>query len=69
LTTSGISIPSIEYRVGTMSTACTYCRRTRAEVIRAGHETIIGSAVPPSKFEYRFHSLNGVLKAHAHPVG
>ena len=34
-----------------------------------GHETIIGSAVPPSKFEYRFHSLNGVLNAHAQPVG
>ena len=27
------------------------------------------SAVPPSQFEYRFHSLNGVLNAHAQPVG
>ena len=62
-------MPSSEYRVGTMSTACTYWRRTPAEVIRAGQDTIIGSAVPPSQFEYRFHSLNGVLNAHAHPVG
>ena len=30
---------------------------------------IIGSAVPPSQLEYRFHSLNGVLNAHAQPVG
>ena len=55
--------------VGTMSTACTYWRRRPAEVIRAGQETIIGSAVPPSQLEYRFHSLNGVLNAHAQPVG
>jgi hypothetical protein len=38
-------------------------------VIRLGHETINGSAVPPSQFEYRFQSLKGVLNAHAQPVG
>lgn len=52
-----------------MSMACTYWRRRPVEVICFGQETIIGSAVPPSKFEYRFYSLNGVLNAHAHPVG
>ena len=52
-----------------MSTACVYCRRTPVPAIPFGHETIIGSAVPPSQFEYRFQSLNGVLKAQAQPVG
>ena len=62
-------MPSTEYRVGTMSIACTYWRRRPLPVIRAGQETISGSAVPPSQFEYRFHSLNGVLNAHAQSVG
>jgi hypothetical protein len=52
-----------------MSLACTYCLRRPDAVTLADQETIIGSAVPPSQFEYRFHSLNGVLKAHAQPVG
>ena len=52
-----------------MSTACVYWRRMPASPIRAGQETISGSAVPPSQFEYRFQSLNGVLNAHAQPVG
>ncbi|MFA7768247.1 hypothetical protein ACGFNX_30335 [Streptomyces sp. NPDC048723] len=34
----------------------------------AGQETMHGSQVPPLK-EYRFHILNGVLKASAQPLG
>ena len=53
-----------------MSTACVYCRRNvPTSLIFAGQDTISGSAVPPSKFAYRFHILNGVLNAQAHPVG
>ena len=46
-----------------------YCSRiSPRDFIPAGHETMQGSAVPPLN-SYRFHILNGVLKAIAHPVG
>ena len=37
-------------------------------VVPAGQETMHGSAVPPLN-SYRFHILNGVLKAIAQPFG
>ena len=53
-----------------MSMAWQYWRRTPPRAwMPAGQETISGSAVPPRRFPYRFHILNGVLNAHAHPVG
>lgn len=55
--------------VGTTSVACrNWCRSSPVPAIPLGHDTIIGSATPPSKL-YRFHILNGVLNAQAHPTG
>jgi hypothetical protein len=52
-----------------MSMAWWYCVRTSPrEAMPAGQETMHGSQVPPLK-EYRFHILNGVLKAIAQPLG
>jgi hypothetical protein len=51
------------------STAWWYWSRTSPRAgIPAGQETMQGSHVPPLN-EYRFHILNGVLKAIAQPVG
>jgi len=53
--TSGGSIPSRSYTVGTRSTACTYWWRTSFDgAILAGHDTINMSAVPPSSPAQRF---------------
>ena len=56
--------------VGTMSIAWWYwCRSSpRAVHSAAGQEMMHGSAVPPLN-SYRFHILNGVLNAIAHPFG
>ncbi|MNT84266.1 hypothetical protein D3C72_2242560 [compost metagenome] len=53
-----------------MSIAWVYCCRTSPRALMPfGQAMIIGSAVPPSWLTKRFHSLNGVLKAIAQPVG
>ena len=58
--------------VGTMSIAWWYwCRsspRPAASPAAEGQEMMHGSAVPPLN-SYRFHILNGVLNAIAHPLG
>src|SRR3954454_24336686 len=68
-TTSGSARPRHSSTVGTMSTAWWYWERISPRAgMPAGHETMHGSQVPPLN-EYRFHILNGVLKAIAQPVG
>ncbi len=55
--------------VGTTSIAWWYWWRTSPRaVIPVGQEMMHGSLVPPLN-SYRFHILNGVLKAIAQPVG
>ncbi len=55
--------------VGTRSTAWWYCPRiSPLAFMPAGHEMMQGSLVPPLN-SYRFHILNGVLKAMAQPFG
>src|SRR3954449_7392511 len=68
-TASGCSTPTQSSSVGTRSMAWWYCSRTSpCAVMPAGQEMMHGSQVPPLK-EYRFHILNGVLNAIAHPDG
>ena len=55
--------------VGTRSIAWWYwCRSSPLACSPAGQEMMHGSAVPPLN-SYRFHILNGVLKAIAQPFG
>ena len=69
LTSVGSVMPRQSSTVGTMSTAWWYCSRISLPAANpAGQEMMHGSADPPLK-EYRFHILNGVLNAIAHPLG
>ena len=59
--------------VGTMSIAWWYWWRSSplpvvVPAVAEGQEMMHGSAVPPLN-SYRFHILNGVLNAIAHPFG
>ena len=55
--------------VGTMSTAWWYwCLISPWPAVAEGKEMMQGSEVPPLN-SYRFHILNGVLKAIAQPLG
>ena len=61
--------PSTSRIVGTMSIAWEYWSRISPRAfVPAGQEMMQGSAVPPLN-SYRFHILNGVLNAIAHPFG
>ena len=63
----GASTPRQSRTVGTRSIAWWYCSLISPfAFMPAGHETMHGSAVPPLN-SYRFHILNGVLKAIAQP--
>ena len=73
LSVPGDSTPSASRIVGTMSMAWWYWWRSspRPAALPAaadGSEMMHGSAVPPLN-SYRFHILNGVLKAIAQPLG
>ena len=70
LIVSGLCTPSVSSMVGTMSMAWWYWSRIspRRPCRCWGHEMMHGSEVPPLN-SYRFHILNGVLKAIAQPFG
>src|SRR3954449_2414961 len=68
-TVSGWARPRHSSTVGTTSMAWWYwCRSSPRAGMPVGQEMMQGSDVPPLN-EYRFHILNGVLKAMAQPVG
>src|SRR3954454_25200962 len=67
LISAGASTPRQSRIVGTRSIAWWYWFRTSPSAFMpAGHEMMHGSDVPPLN-SYRFHILNGVLKALAQP--
>ena len=69
LIAAGGVTPSTSRMVGTRSMAWWYWWRiSPLPAVADGQEMMHGSAVPPLN-SYRFHILNGVLKAIAQPLG